>query len=197
MKEQKRGRPKGSSSKNLNDERILADVTDIIIRGSAKNPTAAIKQVIGEGQASDLRRLQRKWTLEGESLIVKAQAPFWKDRWNREAKALKEAAPELYERFSNFAKSKGGAEMLLEKGDDGQPIHFMSLGMVSLNEWLKKTTMHGSDKAQKEFPKILSHWGKFGVAPDTEFLRAFAQLCMDKANELEAEQAEKEKGGKS
>lgn len=196
MSKRKPGRPKGSSSKNFDDEKFLSKVTDILIKGGAKSPTSAIKQVIGDDQASDLRRLQRKWTDEGDAYIRKAQEPFKKERWDKEARALKEAAPDLYERIRGFANSRGGKELLLNKGDGEKPIHFMSLGIVSLNEWLKKTTMHGAEKAEVEFPKTIQYWSKFGSQPDPEFLRTFGKLCIEKADQLNAEKAEDREGGK-
>lgn len=197
MTSKPRGRPAGTSPKKAQDDVLLLKAAEMLVRLQVGSPSAAFKKLVGEGNDVDRRRLQRRWSSDGDTFINKAQEPFFHERWEKEARALKEAAPDLYEKVTTFVKSQGGAELLLSKGTGDEPIHFMSLGIISLNEWLKKTTMHGAEKAQEVFPKIIKHWGKFGVGPDPEFLRIFAELCLAKADEVEAIEPVKDESGKS
>lgn len=193
----KRGRPVGSSPTKDDDYKLLQTAAYKLVRAQAKTPTEAFKQIVGEDDEASLRRLQRRWKVDGESFISEARAPFWHERWKLIEEGLKESSPETYQLIKAFESSNGGKAYLLGKGKENKPVHVMSLGLGKLSVLLKQTKMHGEQKAKEEFFKSYSKWSNFGSKPDIEFLRTFAELCLAKADEVEAAKSIKERGGKS
>jgi len=187
LKHTKRGRPKSSYANKAEGDKLLSKVADKLVRMQANSPTEAIRQLIGEDQDSELRRLQRRWSREGDAFIKKAQEPFFRSKWEKEGKDLKEQLPDLYEKFHNFAISTGGKKLFLEMGDGVAPVHFMSLGVLKLNQLVTEHTLQGNEKAESAFEHQMKEWGKFGNDPDAEFLRTFAELCLKKAEGLDAD----------
>lgn len=197
MTKKKRGRPVGTSPNKENDDSLLEKAADLLVRAKAKTPTQAFIQLLDEGDDAGLRRLQRKWKANAEALIIKAREPFMDEMWEHDEEGLKHHRPETYELIKAFASSDGGKAYLLEKGTENKPVHIMSLGLGKISVLLKQTTMHGEQKAKEEFSKSYSEWSNFGSKPDIEFLRTFAELCLAKADEVEAAESIKERGGKS
>lgn len=193
----KRGRPVGSSPTKDDDYKLLQTAAYKLVRAQAKTPTEAFKQIVGEDDEASLRRLQRRWKVDGESFIFEARAPFWYERWKLIEEGLKESSPETYQLIKAFESSNGGKAYLLGKGKENEPVHIMSLGIGALSVLFKQTTMHGEQKAKEEFSRVYSEWSNFGSNPDSEFLRSFAELCLTKADELETVEPVKERGGKS
>ena len=122
------GRPKGSSPTKAEDDKRLLAAAELLVRNQASTPTAAIKQVLVDGNPADLRRLQRRWSQDQETFMAMAREPFEYERWEKEAQALKAAAPALYEKYYSFARSEGGKEYLRNLSGGQKPLHFMSLG---------------------------------------------------------------------
>lgn len=72
-----RGRPLGAE---INDDRFLNAVADIFVQGNAKNPTAAMRQVLAArndwtaaSPDAMLRRLQVKWSARRTELLAAAE----------------------------------------------------------------------------------------------------------------------------
>ena len=63
-----RGRPKGSSSHQIQDAALLRKVAEMMEDDSDLTKTAAIKRLIGVDKPSDLHRLQEKFKSDGEQL---------------------------------------------------------------------------------------------------------------------------------
>lgn len=186
MTSKPRGRPVGTSPKKAQDDVLLLKAAEMLVRLQVGSPSAAFKKLVGEDNDVDRRRLQRRWSSDGDTFINKAQEPFFHERWEKEAKAFKEAAPELFEKFRAFSESKGGSHLLREEGSGDKPIHFMSLGIVKLNELLKQHSMQGVKKAEEEFNNQYNDWCSFGFVPDVDFLRSFGKQCLDKADQIDA-----------
>lgn len=65
-----RGRPKGSE---IDDGRSLVQIADLLIEGRAQNIAAAVRILAGH-DPSLIRRLQRKFLRERETLLTAARA---------------------------------------------------------------------------------------------------------------------------
>jgi hypothetical protein len=179
----KAGRPVGSSPYKEQDDVLLGKAAKLLVRGEVRSVAAAFREVLGEENTSDPRRLQRRWASDGERFLEEARAPFQWSHWERDARALKEASPELYARLERMFGSEGGVRLLKMKGDGERPVHFMSLGIVALNELLKRYEMQGAEAAYAEFSRVYAEWSRYGSKPDPVFLRAFAARCEELADQ--------------
>jgi len=63
-----RGRPKGSE---IDDRLVLARMADLIVQGEVENVAAAVRRVAGH-DPSLIRRLQRKFRRDRETLLAEA-----------------------------------------------------------------------------------------------------------------------------
>lgn len=196
MTNRKAGRPVGTSPHKEDDAILLYKAAHMLIRLQVKTPTAAFRKLLAEDDEGGIRRLQRKWKVQSEELIQAARKPFMDEMWERDEQNFKHDSPDAYLLVNAFAQSEGGKAYLRERGTKDKPIHIMSVGLAMLSELLKTTTMHGGKKAEEEFSKLYLQWNNFGSQPDTEFLRTFGKLCIEKADQLQAEKAESEEGGK-
>lgn len=149
-----------------------------LVTGQAKTPTEAFRDIVGEDDSALIRRLQRRWSREGEQCLAGLQTLWQKQRWNREAVALEQAAPELFSRVRSFARSSGGREALTELGIEPDGSSLISLGIMKLWDLLQERQPVGAAAADGAFLEAMSQWSRFGVQPDGAFLRRFAELCL-------------------
>lgn len=70
MSKRGRGRPRGTGK--TDDRRILLEVAGLIRADGTLKPTTAIRRLIGDGNPSDIRRLQVKWKSEKPVLLDEA-----------------------------------------------------------------------------------------------------------------------------
>lgn len=185
MAKASRGRPRGSSPHKEIDEPVLRQAAWRLITGSARNPTEAFRDVIGEVEDHVIRRLQRAWRRDGERLLAELQSPLWDGRWEHEAAALEKAAPQVAARIKAFAQSEGGAQILAERLGDRPPSHLMSLGIIKLWELVEDHVPIGAAAADRAFAQLLYGWSRFGAGPDAVFLRRLAERCLERARALE------------
>lgn len=199
MVKQPRGRPVGTSPYRHVDDAVLRKAAVLLMSGSARNPTQAFRDILpADLDDHVLRRLQRRWLSERDTIFAEFEASGWNPRWEYELQAFRRAQPELYERtIRPFIESEGGAAAIAEAlgGDpNAQP---MALGPLGLWELIQKHMSQGATAADRTFDELLAHWSRFGKGPDATFLRRIAERCVQHADALEmadAQQAPKKKG---
>lgn len=185
-----RGRPRGSSPNRKTDDPILRRAAMRLVTGRARTPTEAFRDIVGDDNTALIRRLQRRWSDEGQQFLAELPRLWQKQRWDMEAVALEQAAPELFSRVRSFAQSSGGREALTELGIEPDGPSLMSLGIMKLWELLQERQPVGAAAADHAFSEAMSQWSRFGVQPDGAFMRRFAELCLAIADdEMSAEKA--------
>lgn len=180
MSAKKRGRPPGSSRHRESDDQLLRSVAFHLVSGRAGTPTEAIRNLLGPDDEAGIRRLQRRWQLDGQDFIDALQRQFWDQRWEMEARELEAAAPDFFAKVTAFAQSKGGTEVLAgEMRFPNSPL--MSLGIMKLWELIERHSPLGAEAADRAFARSYAEWCRHGSQPDTAFLERFAELCLNRA----------------
>lgn len=185
-----RGRPAGTSPHRKEDQPVLEQAALLLTSGRSRSPTRAFRDILKDVDDRRLRRLQRAWKREGDRLLEALQGSLWELRWQVEAEALEQSAPEVFARIRTFAQSDGAVEVLPGHLRGASPARLMSLGIVKLWEMVEGSQPRGSKGAESAFARSLENWTSFGVEADAPFLRRFAVLCLERAAALETSSSE-------
>lgn len=157
----------------------------LLISGRARNPTQALRDLLGDADDNVIRRLQRRWTRDGEMFLSALQGSWFEQRWQLEAEALKKSAPEVFARIVAFAESEGGSQLLSEHLRGRPTSSLMSLGISTISKLLVANAPTGAKAADHAFAQSIQTWKQFGAEPDAAFLKRFAQLCLQRAEALD------------
>ena len=181
MSVRKRGRPRGSSPHRERDDRYLKRAAVQLVSGLARTPTEAFRGIAENEDEAVIRRLQRRWQRDGDTFIQGVQQGLLDRRWEFDARALEENAPELFAKVRALAQSEGGSEILSAQMKGRETSSLMSLGIVKLWELIRHHSPTGADAADRAFTDIYADWCRYGSEPDAAFLERFAELCLGRA----------------
>jgi len=169
------------------DQPLLRRAIQLIATGQAQNPTDAFRQLVQDEDDVHIRRLQRRWRQRGDDLCNDFDTGRREQAWHQDLNALERNAPNIHARVTAFAQSPAGATLLQQIA--GRPLPPMAFGIKRLWELIETTSPTGEAAADITFADALTHWSRFGTAPDRAFLLRFAELCASRADEMgEAEQ---------
>ena len=157
----------------------------LMLRGRARNPTEAFRDILGDPDEHLIRRLQRRWLREGDRILAELQAPLWDQHWERDAAAFEKAAPDVFAKIRVFAESEGGAAVLAEMLPGRSQSQIMALGVVRLWELVEEYSPVSVIAADRAFAQLLAGWSRFGSEPTAPFLRRIAERCLERAGEIE------------
>lgn len=184
MPARNRGRPRGSSPHREDDDKLLRKTALLLSSGGASTATEAFRTLLGIDDDAGVRRLQRRWRRDGDKFCQELRRQLLNQRWERDARALEESAPEIFAKVTAFARSEGGAEVLADEMKDSENSPLMSLGLMKLWELTESNSPIGAAAAEAAFEKANTEWCRYGCDPDPAFLRRFAELCLNRAGDL-------------
>jgi hypothetical protein len=130
-----------------------------------------------------IRRLQRRWQRDGQTFIDAHVAGLKTIRRALEERSLEESAPEIYRQVKEFMNSPGGIELVAPY--EVLPGARHTFDFFPIWRLRELNVPHGALRAEQEFKAVGERWGRFGSPPDSAFLRRFAELCLEQADEAD------------